>query len=585
MEKIKLGYQIGDAESIYIVPAHLVVTGVTQQSGKTTTLEALIKRSKLKAVVFRTKIGEKSFIEGTVIPPFFKDKSNWQFIQGLIESTIKEKLRTFERAKIIQICKRTSGNSLLEFKKEVDQRLLEKINQFEKDILTNVQAYLEIVLPKLQTMTFSNTLELTPGINIIDLERFSRDDEVQSLIIASVAEEILYNFKNVVVVLPEAWKFLPQKRGNPCKLAVVNFIRQGATNNNFIWIDSQDMANVDKDPLKQVSTWILGYQSEINEVKHTLDQIPLPQKQKPKPDEIMRLGIGEFILATRELTTKVYVQPSWLEDNKAVDIALGKLKVSEIDAPERIAPFRIALRKEELTQQQTIDFSETSKRFNKELNQLGADFFDKIADIQDQINKIYTEMYNLKHKPAPVLDEDTIIRKIMQKMPAPTIGPISASLGESSSAINKEAIISEILARIPKSAGTVVYEVVPLEKIRQDFLIEIKTKIITDVENISDQAKKVLKYIESHNTDITPSELITKCMLWKSGGSNSVKMSGLLKELLTAELTQKTAGGRYRANLKERIQTLMGTHEATKEEIDQVYNHILMEILKQKSEV
>jgi len=46
------------------------------------------------------------------------------------------------------------------------------------------------------------------------------------------------------------------------------------------------------------------------------------------------------------------------------------------------------------------------------------------------------------------------------------------------------------------------------------------------------------------------------------------------------ELTQKTAGGRYRANLKERIQTLMGTHEATQDEIDQVYNHILMEVLK-----
>jgi len=34
MEKIKLGYQIGDAEPVYIAPAHLVVTGVTQQSGK-----------------------------------------------------------------------------------------------------------------------------------------------------------------------------------------------------------------------------------------------------------------------------------------------------------------------------------------------------------------------------------------------------------------------------------------------------------------------------------------------------------------------------------------------------------------------
>src|SRR5439155_524367 len=127
------------------------------------------------------------------------------------------------------------------------------------------------------TIQFSQTLDLVEGLNIIDLERFARDSEVQSLIIASVLEDVLYNHKNTVVIIPEAWKFIPQERGNPCKLAVVEFIRQGATNNNFIWIDSQDMSGVDKEPLKQISEWVLGYQSEKNEVKHTLDQIPLPK--------------------------------------------------------------------------------------------------------------------------------------------------------------------------------------------------------------------------------------------------------------------------------------------------------------------
>src|SRR3990167_8250870 len=130
--KILLGFEIETGEKIEINPSHLIVTGLTQKAGKTTTLESLIKRSGRRAIVFRTKVAEKSFLDGTIIPPYFKDRSDWQFIQGLVEATIKERLRSFERAKIIQLSKQTGGNSLLEFKKKVDARLLEKLNGFEK---------------------------------------------------------------------------------------------------------------------------------------------------------------------------------------------------------------------------------------------------------------------------------------------------------------------------------------------------------------------------------------------------------------------------------------------------------------------
>jgi len=54
---IKLGYEMGTNKEVSINPSHLIVTGITQLSGKTTTLEALIKRSKLKAIVFVLEIG------------------------------------------------------------------------------------------------------------------------------------------------------------------------------------------------------------------------------------------------------------------------------------------------------------------------------------------------------------------------------------------------------------------------------------------------------------------------------------------------------------------------------------------------
>ena len=571
---IKLGYEIKTGKEVGIKQSHLIVTGLTQEAGKTTTLESLIKRSGKRAIVFRTKIGEKSFLEGTKIPPYFKDRSDWQFVQGLVEATIKEKLRTFERAKIIQICKKTGGNSLLEFKKKVDERLTEKINSFEMDILTNLQAYLEIILPKLQTINFSKELELVEGLNIIDLERFSRDIEVQSLIIRSVVEEILYNFKDVIVVIPEFWKFSPQKRGNPCKQIIEEFVRQGATNNNYIWIDAQDMSGVDKTPLKQVSTWILGYQSERNEVKHTIDQIPLPTSKKPKPDDIMSLGTGIFYLATREETIKTYVQPFWLDDKRSKDVALGKLKISELDAPESKKPFALAVKQpEQITEKPTIDFSETTKRFNKELNEMRTDFFSKLEEVQEQFTKVHTDIYKIQNQPKEETDEETIIAKVLQKLPTQNNSNVT------SVTVDEESIISKVLARVP-SGGMKTYEVAPLEKIKKDFLEEAKNKILSEISKLKDRQKKMLKFIESQGKQSSTSLLMENCLLInpKSGSRNEIV--GLLKEMHNLEFIIFDAKNGHKPFLKKTIEKYLLPQEAKPEEIEQVYNHILMEMLK-----
>lgn len=94
--KILLGYEIGTGAEVIIEPSHLIATGLTAKAGKTTLLESLITRSGKRAIAFRTKIGEKGFLKGTIIPPYFKDRSDWQFIQGLVEATIKDLLGTFE---------------------------------------------------------------------------------------------------------------------------------------------------------------------------------------------------------------------------------------------------------------------------------------------------------------------------------------------------------------------------------------------------------------------------------------------------------------------------------------------------------
>lgn len=567
---LKLGYEIGSGKEVSIEPSHLLVTGLSQKAGKTTTLESLTKRWGKKAVVFRTKVGEKSFLAGTVIPPYFKDRSDWKFIKGLVESTMKMRIDKFEQASIISICNETGPNSLLEFKKKVDQKMTEKISQGTRVTLTNLQAYLQEVLPKLTTIQFSEKLELVDGLNIIDLERFARDSEVQSLIIASVLEEVLYNHKDTVVIIPEAWKFLPQQRGNPCKLSVVEFIRQGATNHNYIWIDSQDMSGVDKEPLKQISEWILGYQSEKNEVKHTLDQIPLPKDKKPKEDEIMSLGKGVFYFASRDMTKKIYIQPFWLDDEHSIQIAKGELKVEDLDVT-------IPLAKNEVRAfEAPKPVEKQGDEIKDELNELRIDFFSKLADVQTQVSIISQNMHQMQNKTITV-DESTIVAKVLQKI------PVSNSLAPVN--INMEEIINEVLRRVPKG-GNVVYTVAPLEKIRKDFVIDAKNKILDDIGTLSPKAKQMLRYLESRGIGCAVNEIAIKCFLMKSGdGGYGKQVNDYGKELIQVSLGMKHTNGKYQPILKDRIIELIKVHGASDQEIDLLYDHIVSELLAPKSEI
>jgi len=561
-KRIFIGYEVGSGKEVYIPLTHLIVTGITQESGKTTTLEALIKRGNLRAIVFKTKIGETGFSEGTVIPPYYKERSDWQYVQTLLEATLKEKLK-FERSWIIRACKNAS--SLIEVKANIDRILAEeKLRALDRSMFTNLQAYLELVLPQLQYANFSRTLNLTDGINIMDLERFSR--EVQSLVIQSTLETVLKEMRNVVIILPECWKFIPERLGNPVKRTAEEFIRQGASNNNYLWLDSQDITGVWKTILKQVSTWILGYQREINEVKRTLDQLPLPKRMKPSPSDIMSLKLGHFYVATSDFVKKVYVQPAWLDSKTAKLIAKGKIKVEEIKKPEKLVPFTVQPIKPVTIEKTPIEAQRIYAKVQQDLVELRQDFFNKIEQLQQTINRIGEELFKLQTSRQEV-NVDEIVSLVMQKIPI----------------INKAEIISEILSKIPKISGTVTYEVSPLEKLTKDFLEETKNKILSDISSLSPDEKKILKYLESQQRGVTTTEVLEKCLfLSPTSGSNRQKVTTIFKKLDNLKIARyDIKHGRCYPNLKERLRNMLQTFKASEEEINQVYNHIIFEMLRE----
>jgi hypothetical protein len=312
-----VGYECGTGSPVNIKPAHLFISGLTQKAGKTTTLEALVLRSGLKTISFITKPNEKCFDTGEYHLPFFQEKAEWRVIEKLFEAQLGEKMKDI-RAKLIELCKHEK--TLESIKDKIDEAL-DSSKGSERKSLVLLQAYFEELFNALAGKEYTNTLDLKRGINLMDLTGYN--EELQSYIINSVLNEILKNQKNTVVIIPEAWKFIPQSKSSACKYSIDQLIRQGAVNNNFVWFDSQDIAGVDKSMLKSVSIWILGLQTEINEVQHTINQIPLPKNQKPTEDRIMNLDVGVFFVCADGIAKKTYVMPKWKSEEEAKEIAIS----------------------------------------------------------------------------------------------------------------------------------------------------------------------------------------------------------------------------------------------------------------------
>lgn len=315
---VRLGFEIPTGQSVDIPLRHMVVTGQTQEAGKTTTLEGLIARSGVKAIAFITKRGEGSFNDARVVAPYFREQADWKFVASILEASRGEKLK-FERAWIIRASK--GARTLADVQRNV-RKALESAKGLSADVYLTLDAYLEEVVPQIDRVRWADTIELAAGVSAMDLTALNV--EMQHLVIRSTIDWVLNHEKDTVVVVPEAWKFIPQGRGTPVKLAAEAYIRQAAGLRNYLWLDSQDIAGVEKMILKSVPVWILGVQRESNEVKRTLDQIPAGIK-KPKPDAVATLQLGEFFACYGSNITKVYAQPRWMPDAEAQAIAEGRI--------------------------------------------------------------------------------------------------------------------------------------------------------------------------------------------------------------------------------------------------------------------
>lgn len=316
-DRILLGFEVGSANPVYLPLHHLAIFGMTQLSGKTTTLEALISRSGLKAVAFIVKRGEGGFTKYNLLTPYYKPRSDWQYVEGLLNVALKEKVQyqPFMRWAILQVTKKhpeTLRQVLLrseECEKEFPRR---------KEVFEQLSAYLRIIVPELEQHTFSTELPLTDGINVMNLSDMQL--EVQQIVIASTIEYALAELDHVVVIVPEAWESLPQGKMTPIKWVAQQFVRKGASLGNYLWLDSQDIGGIDKTPLRQCDNWLMGRMKEAHEVERILKQL---LGMKISAEEIQTLPLGHFYSAIGNEVKKVYVLPVGVPEEIGRQVAQG----------------------------------------------------------------------------------------------------------------------------------------------------------------------------------------------------------------------------------------------------------------------
>ncbi|MGD8777689.1 MAG: hypothetical protein PVH88_01875 [Ignavibacteria bacterium] len=560
---IRLGYEKGTGMEVKIQPSHLIVTGVTQMSGKTTTLEAILSRFEgfqdgrvPTKILFKTKPGEKNLANFHLIKPYFNERADYTFIKNLLEAFSKERI-SIEKGTLMKLCK--DADNLESISQKIKTELEKGKRGIYEEIYTRLDHYIDDLVNVLNTIEISTDLKIRMAnvINIMDLEGI-KNGAIQSLFIESTIREILDNFQSTIVVIPEAWKFIPQKYSNPCKRTVESFIRQGAALNNFVFLDSQDITGVDKTILKSVSTWILGYQSEKNEVKHTLEQLPVPKSNKPKEEDIMTLKKGEFFLVTPGEVRKVYVQPVWLPDIVAKEVAMGE-KVSERELLKYSNDFYV-------------------KILNQSVNYISYDELKKNEN-QDNMNisKIFGSMgYSTK------FFKDTLnqIERIINEAKEIKINIVTkAEETNHSTEIDFSKIEKVILPLIEQKLKQPRITAAPLDVIRDEFLKNGKDYILGIVNTLNNDEKKILKYFEVSSKDIAANEITTKCLLLSAGGQNHNNTTKMLSNLVSKRLLTKTPGNRFRKNLKTLIEDYLQNHTIDDEQIELLYNHIITDLL------
>jgi hypothetical protein len=318
-------FKVFSGESVALEPFHYAIIGQTQFSGKTTLIKRLADWAASQGyavLVFDSKETEADYSGfGKEVPVVLRETTDSFVLIGLLESMFRRRLTPYY-ATLSRLTEAARGfDDIIVRAKELEAKTKSSWLKDACRVLYDLLERMQNETSKVETVP---RLKLYPGINRMAINDFSV--EAQQLVIKNAFEDALRFYKrNLILVIDEAFKFLPEGYSSAATRAVMNVITQGAKTGLYVWVATQFLATTSKDPLKACAVKFLGTQDHITEVKHTLDLIP-EAKGKFSADDIMKLKLGHWILVRKHppFVGMVYSLPVGVPQNIGVEVAQGK---------------------------------------------------------------------------------------------------------------------------------------------------------------------------------------------------------------------------------------------------------------------
>ena len=319
-------FAVPSGESVGLEPFHFAIVGQTQFSGKTTLIKRLADwavAQGFRVLVFDTKETEADYEGfGFEVPVVLRETTDSFVLIGLLESMFRRKLTPYY-ATLSRLTEAAEGfGDIIARAKDLEGRTRSSWLRDACRVLYDLLERLKSETSRVETVS---RLKLFPGINRMCINGFSL--EAQQLIVKNAFEDALRFYRRkLILVVDEAFKFLPEKYSSAATKAIMNVITQGAKTCLYVWIATQFLAVTSKDPLKACAVKFLGTQDHITEVKHTLDLIP-EARSKFSAGEIMKLKLGHWVLVRKRppFVGVVYSLPLGVPEDVGRKVALGEL--------------------------------------------------------------------------------------------------------------------------------------------------------------------------------------------------------------------------------------------------------------------
>ena len=312
--------------SVIIEPNQIFIAGTTG-TGKSELMRRLIAEAEelgMTLLIIDVKKKRDYADFNADIRPYIKQQMEPIVIKDSIETTERYTIKQQFGALIDTVAESETWQEMLAF----TEQEMKTASKWDRKDFKILRYFLKRLIDDYNKFDWSDTLELKKGINVIDVSQMQT--QMQQLVVGSIINHVYDNLEGVTIIMDEAHKFVPQGKTTGCSRDVVDYAREGRASENWLWLADQTMAGVEKNVLKQMQYWILGRQTEVNEVEKTVKQIPRAKRLGINADYIQTLGVGEFLVASHEGVKKTYVQPIWVDDATAISVAIGETLAKKI---------------------------------------------------------------------------------------------------------------------------------------------------------------------------------------------------------------------------------------------------------------